>query len=287
VIELREVGADDFEDVYPVLLGFHNRRMSREDWRRMLFAYPWADEPRRGYALYAGARAVGFLGTISSVRRRGGRVERFCNFSAWIVDPEHRSSSIMLTRPVVSQMEGYTILGLTPAPVTCAVFGRLGFETYETEQLMLLPLPSPREALAALSGSVVVAPEELERELRGEELAIHRDHAGSRAVGALIRRGGRQCYLVARADRRKHLRVAELLYVGDRELFWQNRFLAQAAFLRALGAVALVVDGRLAEGRRVPRALRLPKTRIVRPGRPGVDRMELDALYSELVMLRE
>jgi hypothetical protein len=287
VIELRPVGVDAFEDVYPLLLGFRNRRMSKEDWRRMLFTYPWADEPRRGYAIYSEGKVVGFLGTILSKRTWGGRVERVCNFSTWIVDRRHPNASILLTRPVLAEMDGYTIVGFTPAPMTCAVFARLGFKTFETEQMLLLALPRPIEAFRSLAGSITISREVLDRELRDEELAIHRDHAGSRAVGVLLRRGDKQCYLVARADRRKHLRVAELLYIGDREFFWQNRFLAHAAFFYALGAVGLVVDRRFAEGRRVSRALQLERTQIFRPSRPDVTPMAIDGLYSELVMLRE
>jgi hypothetical protein len=286
-MELRQVGVDAFEDVYPLLLGFRNRRMSKEDWRRMLFTYPWADEPRRGYAIYSHGKVIGFLGTILSKRTWGGRVERVCNFSTWIVDRGHPSASILLTRPVLAEMDGYTIVGLTAAPITSAVFGRLGFKTFETEQMLLLPLPRPIEAFRSLAGSIVISRDVLVRELRDQELAIHRDHAGSRAVGVLLRQRDKQCYLVARADRLKHLPVADLLYIGDREFFWQNRFLAHVALFRALGAVALVVDRRFAEGRWVPRALRLERTRIFRPSRPDITPMAIDGLYSELVMLRE
>ena len=91
---------------------------------------------------------------------------------------------------------------------------------------------------------------------------------------------------MARAERRKHLRVAELLYIGDREFFWQNRFLAHAAFFYALGAVGLVVDGRFAEGCRGPHALRLERTRISGRRGPDITPMAIDSLCSELVMLR-
>jgi hypothetical protein len=287
VIELRPVGVDAFEDVYPLLVGFRNRRTSKEDWRRMLFTYPWTDEPRRGYAVYSDGKAIGFLGTILSKRTWGGRVERVCNLSTWIVDRGYPNASILLTRPVLAEMDGYTIVGFTPSPMSCAVFARLGFRTFETEQMLLLPLPHPIEALRSLAGSIAISRDVLDQELRDEELAIHRDHAGSRAVGVLLRRKDTQCYLVARTDRRKHLPVAELLYIGDREFFWQNRFLAHAVLFYALGAVGLVVDRRFAEGRRGPHALRLERTRIFRPSRPDITPMAIDGLYSELVMLRE
>jgi hypothetical protein len=65
--EVRPVRPQDFESLYPLLLRFENPRMSREDWRRMLFDLAWAtEEPFRGYALWDGDKAVGFLGAIPS-----------------------------------------------------------------------------------------------------------------------------------------------------------------------------------------------------------------------------
>ena len=82
----------------------------------MLFTYPSADDPRRGYAVYSDGKVIGFLGTIISRRTWCGRVERVCNFSTCIVDGGHPNASILLTRPVLAEMDGYTIVGFTPSP---------------------------------------------------------------------------------------------------------------------------------------------------------------------------
>ena len=68
----------------------------------------------------------------------------------------------------------------------------------------------------------------------------------------------------------KRVRTAELLYVGDREFFWDNRELAHRAFLEGLGTVAVSIDLRFAEGRRVPGAIRIPRPRLYRPSRPEI-----------------
>ena len=62
--EVRAVGAEAFEDVYPLLRQFPTTQMSKDDWYRMLFAMPWSDSPQRGYALYAEGKSVGFIATI-------------------------------------------------------------------------------------------------------------------------------------------------------------------------------------------------------------------------------
>ena len=74
-IEVRPVGVEAFEDIHPLLLNFPTK-MSKEDWRWMLFTYPWSDSPHRGYAIYAEGKAVGFLGTIFSARPLAGWTAR-------------------------------------------------------------------------------------------------------------------------------------------------------------------------------------------------------------------
>ena len=285
MIELRRVGVDSFEEVYPLLASFDGGGLPKEDWRLMLFDYPWADGPCRGYGLYDGGTVVGFLGTIFSRRRILGREERVCNFSSWIVKDEYRGSSVMMMRPLVAELPEYTIVGHTPIPTTVAVFSRLGFQTLESEELVLPPIPSPLEAMRAVRGSFTCSADTIQNELCDEERVFHRNLSYARARHVLLRRGDRRCYLVARLGHRKRMRVAELLYIGDRGFFWENRILAQVAFTVTMGAVAISVDRRFAEGFSVPFALRRPKPRIYRPSRPDIPPVEIDGLYSELVML--
>src|ERR1700691_3014527 len=151
--EVRAVGEEAFEDVYPLFGGFPTKSMSKEDWRRMLFAYPWSDNPKRGFALYVDGQAVGFLGTIFSARELAGRMERVCSLSSWIVLPEHRDASIKLVTPIL-RLKDHTILNPTPSPVAYEIFKKLGFVPLESERLILPPVPGFGEAARALNGSV-------------------------------------------------------------------------------------------------------------------------------------
>ena len=92
-IEVRPVGVEAFDDILPLLLDFPTKKMSKEDWRWMLFTYPWSDSPHRGYAIYAEGKAVGFLGTIFSARPLAGRMERVCSLSSWIVASRRESQA--------------------------------------------------------------------------------------------------------------------------------------------------------------------------------------------------
>lgn len=285
MIELRRVGAESFDEIYPLLVSFDGGQRPKDEWRLMLFDYPWANGPCRGFGLYEGAKPVGFLGAIFSTRRIEGREERLCNFSSWIVKDEYRGSSVMMMRPLVAQLPEHTLVGQTPIPTTVAVFSRLGFQMLETEELLLPPLPDPRQALRALGGSFSCSERAFQEELGEEERTFHRHLGYSRARHVVLRRGDRRCYLVARLGRRKRMRVAELLYIGDRAFFWENLLLAQAAFAITMGTVSLSVDRRFADGFRIPYAVRRPKPRIYRPSRPDISPVAIDGLYSELMML--
>jgi hypothetical protein len=286
-MDLRKVGPDAFDEIYPLLRAFRNRRMSKEDWRRMLFSYPWAEGSCRGFAMYAYGRPVGFLGAILSQRPMLGKVESFCNFSSWIVEEGYRGPSALMLRSVVKELDDHTLVGHTPATITIKLFSLFGFRQFEREQLLLFPWEGGgMRPLRALGGSVTRAPDEIEHSLSGVERTIQRDLSGSRAKGVLLRRGRRQCYVVVRRAEFKRLPVSEILYMGDGDFFWENRMLVHAALLITTGTAIAAVDSRMARGRRLRFVHRFSRPRIYRPARPEITPMEIDGLYSELTMLR-
>jgi hypothetical protein len=285
-LEVREVGSDDFEAIYPLLLEFKNGRMSRDDWREMVFAYRWTSEPLRGFALFAHGRPVGFMGTIFSERPVLGRSERFCNASCWIVRPEYRNASILLLKPLLA-LRDCTIVNLTPTQRSYDVFAKLGFVPLESEQLLLPPMGSPAQIGRALGGSFTLAPDDLRRELGSVERRIYDDLSPSpRTRHILLRGNGRRCYIVATLQRHKRVRFAALQYIGDLDFFWETRPLAHAAVLRAMGAVGIAIDRRFAEGRATGPAIRRQTRRLYRPTRPQITPLMIDGLYSELMTLQ-
>jgi hypothetical protein len=284
--EVRAVGAEAFEDIYPLLQGFPTKQMSKEDWRRMLFAYRWADTPQRGYALYADGKAVGFLGTIFSSRLLAGRMERVCSLSSWIVLPEHRGSSLMLVTPVL-RLKDCTILNPTPSPIAYDIFHKLGFKPLESERLVLPPLPGLTEMVRSAAGSFHTRAADLRQRLTGDERALYEDLSSCIvARHVLLGHGPRHCYVVATPVHRRGLPFAEIQYVGDFDFFWRHRILAHAALLRSTGAAGLWIDRRFAGGFRIPVSLRFPSRRLFRPTRKEITPRMIDGLYSELMGLR-
>lgn len=294
--EIRAVGDDGFEEVYPLLTLFHCPRMSKQDWRRMLFEYAWPGAgPVRGYALYADGEPVGFYGTIFSSRPFQGRTERFCNPACWVVRKEFRSTgrfggsrpSLLLLEPVLA-LRDCTVVHLTPSPVTYDAFARHGARPLESEVLFLPPLPGPAEAVRSLRGDFTSSPEELGRALSGDELSYFRDLAGAPvATHLLLQVGSRRCYVIATPTRRKGVRIAAIRYAGDLDFFWEHRILVQVALARTMGTLIVEMDGRFARGRKVPLALRHPTRRSYSPAQPDIAPELVDGLYSEWMSLRE
>jgi len=288
MVTIQKVTSGMFEDILPLLVGFEDPRMSKEDWRRMLFEYPWpAAGEDRGYGLFDGARPVGFIGTLFSEREIDGRRERFCNLSSWIVSKPHRARSLELLLPIL-RLTSHTITSSTPSPTTRRVFARFGFQVLEDRVLFLPPLATPRELKGLAGASVTTDADDVRAALSGEELRCFDDHRGTIGAHLLVRRGGRRCWAMATLMHKKRGRFALVQHVSDPELFWECLPLAKLGFLKALWAPALAVDSRFAEGRRLPLALSwwLSCPRLYRPAHGDLRRAMVDGLYSELVALR-
>jgi hypothetical protein len=287
-IKVQSVGPEAFEDIYPLLAGLPTRPMSKQDWRWLLFEYPWAPDAPRGWTLCVDGRAVGFIGAVFSARPLLGRVEKFCNPACWIVLEQYRFASALLLRPILG-LKDHTILSLRLSPAAYKVSATLGFRPLESEQLVLPPIPRPAEAIRALRGSFTLAPEEIRAELTGAERTMHEDMSSSPvARHVLLRRGDRQCYLVATPCRKWGIPYADVHYLGDREFFWEHRILAQAALVLAMGIAGLTVaiDRRFLVGRPPPLAQRMKMMRLYRPARDNITPMMIDGLYSESMGLR-
>lgn len=286
--EVRSVGPGAFEELYPLLARLPNRAMSKEDWRWLLFGYPWGAGRHRGWALYADGAAVGFIGAVFSERSILGRAEKFCNPSSWIVLEPYRYAAALLLRPILA-LRDHTIVSLWLSLAAHGVFARFGFRTLESEQFVLPPIPRPAESLRALRGSFTLEADEIRAGLAGEERTLHHDMSSSPvARHVLLERGARRCYVVAVPCRKWGVPYADVQYISDREFFWEHRILAHAALVRAMGiaGLALAVDRRFLVGRAPPLAQRMKMLRLYRPTRDEISPLMIDGLYSELMGLR-
>lgn len=287
-LEVLSVGPEAFEEISPLLALLPNRAMSRQDLRWLLFEYPWGEGQHRGWALYAGGAAVGFIGAVFGARPLLGRVEKFCSPSCWVVLEAYRYAAPLLLRPILA-LRDHTIVSHTLSRSAHAVLARLGLKPLENEQLMLPPIPRPADAVRALRGSFTVDTAEMRAELAADERKLLEDMAASPvARHVLLRRDGRSCYLVATPSRKRGVPYADVQYIGDREFFWEHHVLAHAALIRAMGiaGLTLAVDRRFLVGRPPPFAMRKTVLRLYRPAREDITPVMVDGLYSECMGIR-
>ena len=281
--EVRAVGAEAFAEIYALLREFPTKKMKEEDWRRMLFSTPWSDNPQCGYALYAGGRAVGFIATLFSKRNIAGRVEPVCSLSSWIMLPDYRSDVLKLLMPIL-RLRDHSILNPTPSPAAYGIFSQLGFVPLESERLVLAPVP---DGAGALSGSFTTSKADLDRNLSGESATLYAHHSWCAAARhVLLRRGDRECYVVATPLHKKGLPFAEIQYASDWDLFWELRLLAHAALFPGTRAIALFVDRRFSGGRTPLASIARRCLRLYRPAHKGIEPERIDGLYSELMNLK-
>jgi acetoacetyl-CoA synthetase len=138
--ETRKAYPQDFETVYPLLREhFRNPAVSKEDFRRLFQKHWRSPEDHCGYLLEENGQPVGFLGTIFSLRPVGGRMEHFCNLTAWYVRPEHRSSSLQLILPMLS-LKKTTFTNLTASSRVIEVLQKLKFKSLEDRIWFIPPI---------------------------------------------------------------------------------------------------------------------------------------------------
>jgi hypothetical protein len=287
--EVRPVQPQDFEALYPLLLKFENPRMTREDWRRMLFDLAWTtEEPSRGFALWDGDRAVGFLGAIPSERAVAGRTRRFLNLSSWYVEPAYRSESLRLVLPLLADRKR-TIVNLSASPAAAEIFRKLGFQELETEQVLVPLVTGVSDLLPRVGVGVRTRIDRIREALDPTGQRICDDMRGTLAGQALLTVGDKTCHVIAtRSAWKAHWRLAHVHYASDWELLWRHPARVAGAFLRVIGTMGLRVDGRHLVGTPPPFSVRkaLPLPHLFRPEDAGVTPRTVDGLYTEAVGLR-
>jgi hypothetical protein len=276
-VQVRPIEDADREAVGAFLEANLNSRVPAAAWARALDV-PWqVDRPNAGFMLVKGDDILGVQLAFYSERLIDGCTERFCNLGAWCVVPDHRIDGLRLLKAVLAQ-EGYHFTDLSPSGNVISINTKLGFRFLDSATLLVpnLPWPGP--------GEVIADPAEIGRALSGPELQIYRDHASAPAAHhLLLRRGGAQCYVIFRKDRRKGLPLfATLLYVSDREaLAAMARPLGRHLLLRH-GIPATLVEQAVAPVRpRMSRTVSTQRRRMFRSS--SLQAAQVDYLYSELV----
>jgi hypothetical protein len=245
------------------------------------FRHPWAAEkPNNGFMLVDGRQVVGVLGAIYSDQIIRGNRERFCNLTSWSVLEEFRSESMLLMRELLVQ-KGFHFTSFTPNSSLVPVYRGLKFIPLDHRQWMVpcVPWPGPQ------AGSLLTEPGEIERNLTPESAKAFRDHRGLPWIrGVALGRSGRYGLVLYRRRRRRRHTSAEILHVGEGDLFVRcHRSLARHLFWTER-ALTFTVDARFLPRKPFPAlATQGPQIRLYLSKTLSPNDIEL--LYSEVVAL--
>lgn len=272
-----------FDAIHDHLLTLLPPPRPRDEWRR-IFRPPWpSDRDLAGYALVEGDRPVAFMGLLFAERWVGSRKERFCNVTSWIATEPYRGESSLLALQLRS-FRDHTVTNLTPTAEAGRVFGRLGFESLETHRTILWAGNALRPSVLARGLRVSADPGDVEAVLDDRDRELLETHRGLTHHQVAWDAGG-YCHVVFTLGRRARAPLIRIHRVSDRARFarWLPRL--QLHWAREYGAPLAECDSRLVDPLGPPFGVRRARAtpRLYRSA--GVDRAEIDNLYSEIVLL--
>ena len=276
---------EDFERVKHLLAGFNNPYIDEAAWKH-LFTDHWnTGEGYCGTMLVEGDRVVGFLGLVFSRRTIGGKEERFCNLSSWIVQPEYRKKSLFLLLPVL-RLKGITLTDFTPSREVYALLKKAGFRDLETHFRYLLPVPR-------LSGKIRISRVSTDSGFSTETFdsgfgRIVRDHEsfGCEFIQVRSEFGDYELVLTRLIRRRPPFRLGVIHHASAVGPFRRTIGSVAARLCRTLRVNVLWAEERILGGGRIPFSV---KKRLEWPQVYRSETLEpesVDSLYSERILLK-
>lgn len=284
MVKIEKVRSEDFERIYPLLLGFNSDKLSKDDWKQVFINHWNVAEDYHGYILVKEGEVKGFLGAIFSTRVFNGQVERFCNMTSWIVDESCRGQSLLLILELL-KLKDYTITNFTASEGVRVILQKIGFTPIETQPQLLLPVPT----FSLNKGTYFC---EFNREAIGEKLGetdfkIFQDHQAFDCRHILISSGRDYCYVIVRRIRRRRLAFAKVHYLSNAELFVKAQDSLRVKICANLKVAGLLVAERYLKGHQLRHVRKFPKEYGAFYKSTKIRPEEIDTLYSEMILLHE
>jgi acetoacetyl-CoA synthetase len=285
---IRKARGDDFERVYPLLLGFKNPHLTEEHWRQLFVDHSGLQNDHFGWVLVDGDEVVGFVSTIFGERTIRGETVRLCNLSNWIVKHEYRTHSLALHAKVIAD-NSVSVTNLSPTPQVLKLIEKLGFTVMDKSERIILPVITPRSFTDRCE--ILTEPGAIEGALKGERLQFFRDHQLPFNHHILLRSHAGDCYLMMNRSYKSirgslRLPFARVHHIGAPDIFLRHLEKLVVRVATSLKVVAMIVDDRMLQGT-------VPWHSFKRPGgeRKAAFRSkrlaaeDIDGLYTEAVLL--
>jgi hypothetical protein len=285
MVEVRNIDRSMIPEVHGLLREL-DTKLTEDDWERA-FNYTWVGENNLcGYGLFAGGKAVGFLGLIFSRRWIDNRIEAFCNMTSWFVKREYRGYTLSLIQPVL-KLKDHTITDLTPSSAVFNILKRGGFRELDTGFKILLLSPHRRARAAAEDPASVIQDERLiEEQLNDSDRKLFEDHRPYKCGHLLVRDGQRYCYLVYTRVASRMYSYGYIHYVSDLDVFTKYSRAIRSAIAASCESWIVVVDLRMVRSVRLPSSLDSPfrSPKLYKPA-SSLQPAQIDNLYTELTLL--
>lgn len=284
MVTIEKARSEDFERIYPLLLGFNSDKLSKNDWKQVFINHWNVPEDYHGFILVKDGEVKGFLGAIFSTRVFNGQVEKFCNMTSWIVDEGCRGQSLLLILELL-KLKNYTITNFTASQGVSVILQKIGFTPIETQQQLLLPVPT--FSLNKRTYHCEFKREAIGQKLSEADFKIFEDHLAFDCTHILITSGRDYCYLIVKRIKRRHLPFAKVHYLSNAGLFIKAQDSLRVKICVNLKVAGLLVAERYLKGHQLRYDKKFPreygafyKSTKIRPE-------EIDTLYSEMILLHE
>ncbi len=275
---IRKAMPDDFEHIYPLFSGFREPRPSKEEFQRLFIPRWGSDESHVGFILEENNEAIGYLGTLFSVREINGRREKFCNLNCWIVREEYRTEGLPLLFQIL-RMKDVTVTNFTGGRVM-SILAKFGFKPLDETLKILLPAPTLGDGCELIFDQPRIAPL-----LDTHDRQVFDDHREFKYAFVLLKAKEGVSLLSFKKVKRKLLPVLEAHYLSGRDMFLKHIRHVLPALCFRKRAVGLMVGNHFLGGASIPFALTIPQrqARLFRSTTVAVE--EMDTMYSELQIL--
>ena len=287
MITVEKVTEKDFESIYPLLQKFHNRKITKEDWKKLFIKQWQIEEDNCGMMLKDGSTAVGYIGLIFHKRNIHGKEIRFCNMTSWIVDENYREKSHLLFYPIL-RLENYILLNLSPSLNVSEMLKKLKFEVLENNFILFFPVPQFHH-LFKKSGSrikIITNNKKIEEILNEDDLKIYKEHSLMKCRHLLITQKDKYCYLVVNKTFRRKLPFIFINYISHPDIFYDNFNKIRVLLPLRMKVLGILMDERFLGERKVGLYIKKPRKKYFKSTYSDFnEKIEIDNLYSELVML--
>jgi hypothetical protein len=275
---IRKATPDDFEYVYPLFSGFREPRPSKEEFRQLFVSRWGTEESYVGFILEETGRAVGYLGTLFSIREINGRREKFCNLYTWIIKEEFRTEGLPLLFQVLN-LKDVTVTNFTGNRVA-SILMKFDFKVLDKTLRILLPIPTLMDEC-----ELIVDYSQIASLLGQHDRRVFDEHREFKYPFVLLKAREGASLISFRKAKRKYLPVLEVHYLSEREVFLKHiRHILPDLCMRTR-TVGLMVGDHFLRGASLPFSVPIPQRqmRLFRSKTVSVE--EMDTMYSELQVL--